>query len=241
MAANGRVLVIIPTYQERANIRRLIPHVLEQAAQVDILVVDDNSPDGTAALVERLAEATPRVHLLKRQRKLGLGTAYLAGFRFALERGYDLALEMDADFSHDPHEIPRFIEAAAEADLIIGSRYIRRGRTQNWPLRRRLLSQCGNLYAHLITGMSVRDATSGYRCLRRALLERLDLDRIASNGYAFQIEIAFRVWKLGMRIREIPIVFVDREAGQSKLDRRIVCEALWGLWRLRLLALMGRL
>ncbi len=241
MAANGRVLVIIPTYQERENIRRLVPRVLEQAAQVDILVVDDNSPDGTAVLAERLAEATPRVHLLKRARKLGLGTAYLAGFRFALEQGYDLALEMDADFSHDPREIPRFIEAAAEADLIIGSRYIRRGRTQNWPLRRRLLSQCGNLYAHLITGMSVRDATSGYRCFRRTLLERLDFDRIASNGYVFQIEIAYRVWKLGMRIREIPIVFADRRAGRSKLDRHIVYEALWGLWRLRLLALMGRL
>ncbi len=241
MAAKGRVLVIIPTYQERENIGQLIPQVLEQAPEVDILVVDDNSPDGTAAVVERLAETTPRVHLLKRECKLGLGTAYLAGFRFALERGYDLAFEMDADFSHDPHEIPKFIEAASEADLIIGSRYVTQGDTQNWPLRRRLLSQWGNLYAHLVTGMSVKDATSGYRCFRRVLLEQLDLDRIASNGYAFQIEIAFRVWKLGLRIREIPIVFADRMAGQSKMDRHIIWEALWGLWRLRLLALIGRL
>lgn len=241
MAAKKRVLVIIPTYDERENINQLIPQVLEQAPEAEILVVDDNSPDGTAALVETLAETTPRVHLLKRERKLGLGTAYLAGFRFALERGYDLAFEMDADFSHDPHEIPKFIEAAEEADLIIGSRYITEGDTLNWPLRRRLLSQLGNLYAHLVTGMSVKDATSGYRCFRRVLLEQLDFDRIASNGYAFQVEIAFRVWKLGLRIREIPIVFADRVAGQSKLDRHIIWEALWGIWRLRLLSLVGRL
>lgn len=240
-SGNRRVLVVIPTYNECDSIIRLIPLVLEQAPELEILVVDDNSPDGTAALVERFAETAPRVHLHKRERKLGLGTAYVAGFRFALERDYDLVLEMDADFSHDPREIPRFIEAAVEADLVIGSRYISEGNTRNWPLRRRLLSQLGNLYAHIVTGMSVRDATSGYRCYRRSLLQRLNLDRISSNGYAFQIEVAFRVWKLGLRIREIPILFVDRVAGQSKLDRRIVWEALWGLWRLRLLSLAHRL
>ncbi len=236
-----RVLVIIPTYNERENIIQLIPLVLEQAAELEVLVIDDNSPDGTSALVEQFAEATSRVHLYERDRKLGLGTAYVAGFHFALEQGYDLALEMDADFSHDPREIPHFIEAAAEADLVIGSRYVTQGDTRNWPLRRRLLSQLGNFYAHIVTGMSVRDATSGYRCFRRSLLQRLDLDRISSNGYAFQIEVAFRVWKLGMRIREIPILFVDRVAGVSKLDRRIIWEALWGLWRLRLLSLAHRL
>lgn len=240
-SANRRVLVVIPTYNECDNITRMIPLVLEQAAELEILVVDDNSPDGTAALVERLAATAPRVHLHKRDRKLGLGTAYVAGFRFALERDYDLVLEMDADFSHDPREIPHFIEAATEADLVIGSRYITQGDTRNWPLRRRLLSQLGNLYAHMVTGMCVRDATSGYRCYRRTLLQRLNLDRISSNGYAFQIEVAFRVWKLDLRIREIPILFVDRVAGQSKLDRRIVWEALWGLWRLRLLSLAHRL
>lgn len=240
-SANRRVLVVIPTYNECDSIIRLIPLVLEQAPELEILVVDDNSPDGTGALVERFAETAPRVHLHKRGRKLGLGTAYVAGFRFALERDYDLVLEMDADFSHDPREIPRFLEAAAEADLVIGSRYITQGNTQNWPVRRRLLSRLGNLYAYIVTGMSVRDATSGYRCYRRSLLQRLNLDRISSNGYAFQIEVAFRVWKLGLRIREIPILFVDRVAGQSKLDRRIVWEALWGLWRLRLLSLAHRL
>jgi dolichol-phosphate mannosyltransferase len=239
--AQKRVLVIIPTYNERENINRLIPQVLEQTAELEILVVDDNSPDGTAASVEETAKETGRVHLIKRPRKLGLGTAYIAGFRFALERGYDLVFEMDADFSHDPREVSNFIEAAKEADLVIGSRYIAQGNTQDWPLRRRLLSQLGNLYAHIVTGMSVKDATSGYRCFRRELLEQLDFDRIASDGYAFQIEVAFRVWKLGLYICEIPIVFADRVAGQSKLDRHIIWEAFWGLWRLRLLSLRGRL
>lgn len=240
-SANRRVLVVIPTCNECDNIIRLIPLVLAQAPELDVLVIDDNSPDGTATLVEKFAETNPRVHLHRRDRKLGLGTAYVVGFRFALERAYDLVLEMDADFSHDPREIPRFLEAAAEADLVIGSRYITQGNTQNWPVRRRLLSRLGNLYAHIVTGLSVRDATSGYRCYRRTLLERLNLDRISSNGYAFQIEVAFRVWKLDLRIREIPILFVDRLAGQSKLDHRIVWEALWGLWRLRLLSLAHRL
>lgn len=239
--AKKRVLVIIPTYNERENVDRLIPQILEQTPELEILVVDDNSPDGTAVSVERFAKNTERVHLIQRPHKLGLGTAYIAGFRYALEQGYDFVFEMDADFSHDPREIPRFITAAKEADLVIGSRYIARGSSQNWPLRRRLLSQLGNLYTHILTGMSVKDATSGYRCLARSLLERLDLNRIASNGYAFQIEVAFRVWKLGLRIREIPIVFADRVAGQSKLDRHIIWEALWGLWRLRLLSLLGRL
>ncbi len=241
MMANRRVIVIIPTYNERENITQLIPLVLEQASELEVLVVDDNSPDGTATVVEEFTETTPRVHLYRRERKLGLGTAYVAGFRFALKWGYDLALEMDADFSHDPREIPHFIEAATEADLVIGSRYTAEGDTQNWPLRRRLLSQTGNLYTHIVTGIPVRDATSGYRCFRCALLGRLDLGRISSNGYGFQIEVAYRVWKLGFRIREIPILFVDRVAGQSKLDRRIVWEALWGLWRLRLLSLAHRL
>jgi dolichol-phosphate mannosyltransferase len=240
-AQRGRIIVIIPTYNERENVTQLIPLVLEQGPELEILVVDDNSPDGTATVVEKFAETTPRVHLRRRERKLGLGTAYVVGLRFALEWGYDLALEMDADFSHDPREIPHFIEAATEADLVIGSRYITQGDTQNWPFRRRLLSEIGNLYARIVTGMPVQDATSGYRCFQRAVLERLDLDRISSNGYAFQIEVAFRVWKLGLRIREIPILFVDRVAGQSKLDRRIIWEALWGLWRLRLLSLAHRL
>lgn len=240
-STSRRILVIIPTYNEYDSIVRLIPLVLEQASDLEVLVVDDNSPDGTVTLVERFVETNPRVHLHKRDRKLGLGTAYVVGFRFALERGYDLILEMDADFSHDPRDIPRFLEAAAEADLVIGSRYIAQGDTQNWPVRRRLLSRLGNLYAHIVTGLSVRDATSGYRCYRRTLLQRLNLDRISSNGYAFQIEVAFRIWKLGLRICEIPILFVDRTAGRSKLDRRIVWEALWGLWRLRLLSLAHRL
>jgi len=241
MTASGRVLVIIPTYNECENIIRLIPLVLEQAPELEVLVVDDNSPDGTATVVEKLAEIMPRVHLHRRARKLGLGTAYVAGFHFALERDYDLVLEMDADFSHDPREITRFLDAAAGADLVIGSRYITHGDTRNWPFPRRLLSQLGNFYARIVTGMFVRDATSGYRCFRRALLQRLDLDRISSNGYAFQIEVAFRVWTLGLRIREIPILFVDRAAGESKLDRRIIWEALWGLWRLRLLSVAHRL
>jgi len=236
-----RPIVVIPTYNERENIRRLIPQVLGQHPQIDILVVDDNSPDGTGQVVQEFAGATPRVRLMQRDRKLGLGTAYIAGFRFAIENKYSFILEMDADFSHAPGEIPAFLHAIQGCDMVIGSRYMQGGATSNWPRRRRWLSVAANLYTRLLTGMSLTDATGGYRCFRREVLEKINVHRVGSNGYVFQIEMAFRVWRQGFRIVEIPIVFANRTEGQSKLDGHIVWEALWTLCKLRVLAAAGRL
>ena len=235
-----RALVIVPTYNERENIERLIERVLAQDARLDILVVDDGSPDGTGQVVEEIGEQNLRVHLLSRPRKMGLGTAYIAGFRWALERGYDLVLEMDADFSHDPLHLPQFLAAVEKSDLVLGSRY-QQGRVTvvNWPIGRLLLSYFANVYARAVTGLPVWDATGGFKCFRREVLESIDFDRVRSNGYAFQIEMSFRAWKKRFRIVEIPIVFVDRTEGTSKMSKSIVREAVWMVWRLRWWALTG--
>jgi dolichol-phosphate mannosyltransferase len=234
-------LIVVPTYNERENIQLLLDQLLSLPFGLDVLVVDDNSPDGTGDLVAARAEHEPRVHLLRRAGKLGLGSAYVAGFRYALEHGAELVFEMDADLSHDPVAIGEFLEAAKEADLVLGSRYLHGVTVVHWPLRRLVLSMGANLYTRVITGLPVRDATGGFKCFRRRALAALDLDRVRSDGYAFQIEITYKVWRLGLRIKEIPITFVDRRAGVSKMDRRIVWEAAWLVWRLRFMRLMGQL
>lgn len=237
-----RGLVIIPTYNESENLPRLVPMVLEQDERLEVLIVDDASPDGTGDVADSLAHREPRVHVMHRAGKLGLGTAYLEGFRWGLDRGYDLLFEMDADFSHDPAHLPQFIEAAREYDLVLGSRYLH-GRVTviNWPIGRLLLSYFANVYARIVTGLPVADATGGYKCFRRTVLESIDLDRVESEGYAFQIEMSLRAWRKGFRIGEIPIVFVDRTLGQSKMSKRIVREAVWKVWKLRLFDMLGRL
>jgi dolichol-phosphate mannosyltransferase len=235
-----RALVIVPTYNERENIRRLIDTVLVQDARIDMLIVDDGSPDGTGALVDEIVAVNDRVHVLHREQKLGLGTAYIAGFRWALARDYTLILEMDADFSHDPIHLPQFLRAVEDADMVLGSRY-QQGRVTvvNWPIARLILSYCANIYARAVTGLPVWDATGGFKCFRRSVLEAIDLDGVRSNGYAFQIEMSFRAWKRNFRIAEIPIVFVDRTEGTSKMSKSIVREAVWMVWRLRWWALRG--
>lgn len=237
-----RALVIVPTYNERENIVRLIQSVLAQDGRLDILVVDDGSPDGTGAIVDEVAATEPRVFVLHRGRKLGLGTAYLAGFRWALERAYEYVFEMDADFSHDPGHLPQFLAAIESADLVLGSRY-RHGKVTvvNWPIARLLLSYGANVYARFVTGLPLYDATGGFKCFRRAVLEAIDLDDVRSNGYGFQIEMSFRAWRKGFRIVEIPIVFHDRTEGESKMSGHIVREAVLMVWRLRWWAIRGRL
>jgi dolichol-phosphate mannosyltransferase len=234
-------LIVVPTYNERENIQPLLDQLLSLPYGLDVLVVDDNSPDRTGDLVAARAALDPRVHLLRRAGKMGLGSAYVAGFRFALEHGAEYVFEMDADFSHDPQAIGDFLEAAKDADLVLGSRYLHGVTVVHWPLRRLVLSYCANLYTRVITGLPVRDATGGFKCFRRRALSALDLGRVNSDGYAFQIEMTYKVWRLGLRIKEIPITFVDRRAGVSKMDRRIVWEAAWLVWRLRFMRLMGQL
>jgi dolichol-phosphate mannosyltransferase len=204
-----------------------------------VLVVDDNSPDGTGELADQLAAENPRVHVLHRGRKEGLGKAYLAGFRWALDCGYDLIFEMDADFSHDPRFLPTFLDAIQDADLVIGSRYKSGVNVINWPISRLLLSIGANQYARLVTGLPLTDSTGGFKCFRRRVLEAIPLERVRSNGYAFQIEMSFLAWRKGFRIREVPIVFTDRVEGQSKMNGKIVREAVWMVWWLRLRSLRG--
>jgi dolichol-phosphate mannosyltransferase len=237
-----RALVIVPTYNERENIAKLITSVLGMDPRLEVLVVDDGSPDSTGDIVEEMAKQSPRVHLLRRARKLGLGTAYIAGFKWSLEKGYDYTFEMDADFSHDPGHLPQFLRAIETADLVLGSRY-RDGKVTvvNWPINRLLLSYFANVYARWVTGLPLWDSTGGFKCYRRTVLATVDLDRVRSNGYAFQIEMSFRAWKRQFRIVEIPIVFVDRTEGTSKMSGSIVREAVWMVWRLRFWAMTGRL
>ncbi|HEX9109174.1 MAG TPA: polyprenol monophosphomannose synthase [Longimicrobiales bacterium] len=238
----GKALVITPTYNERDNIPKLVPLVLAQDPRIEILFIDDNSPDGTGALADEIAAAEPRVHVLHRASKLGLGTAYLAGFKWGIERGYDSLLEMDADFSHDPSHLPQFLEAIQQYDVVIGSRYLdARVTVVNWPIKRLLLSYFANWYARQVTGLPVWDATAGFKCYRRQVLEALPLDRVESTGYAFQIEMKFRAWRRGFLLGEIPIVFVDRTLGESKMSRRIFREAVLKVWKLRWLQLRHRL
>ncbi len=236
-----RALVVVPTYNERENIARLIATTLAADERLDVLVVDDGSPDGTGPIVEEIAAHETRVHLIQRGSKLGLGTAYLAGFQWALARDYEYIFEMDADFSHDPAHLPRFLEAARDADLVLGSRYIEgRVTVVNWPISRLILSYSANIYARVVTGLPLFDSTGGFKCFRRRVLEGIDLASVRSNGYAFQIEMSFRARRKGFRLREIPIIFTDRSQGESKMSGHIVREAIWMVWRLRYWALRGR-
>jgi dolichol-phosphate mannosyltransferase len=235
-------LVIIPTYNERENIGRMIDRLLDLPLGLEVLVVDDGSPDGTGDLVATRAASDGRVHLIRRAAKLGLGSAYRDGFRYALDRGAEYVFEMDADFSHDPDGIPALLEAARDADLVLGSRYLDGQVTVvNWPLGRLILSYSANLYTRIVTGLPVYDATGGFKCFRRRALEAVRLDRVRSDGYAFQIEMSYKLWRKGFRIVEIPIVFTDRVAGISKMNRRIIWEAAGLVWRLRFADLFGRL
>jgi len=240
-ALPDRALVIVPTYNERFNIARLIPAILAQDPSLEVLVVDDGSPDGTGAIVDAIAANNSRVDVIHREGKLGLGTAYIEGFRWALERKYDLVFEMDADFSHNPELLPEFLQMIKEADVVLGSRY-QDGRVNvvNWPMSRLFLSYAANVYARAVTGLPISDTTGGFKCFRRNVLESIDLNSVKSNGYAFQIEMSFRAWKRGFRLIEIPIIFVDRTEGVSKMSKKIVREAVWMVWRLRWWGLIGR-
>jgi dolichol-phosphate mannosyltransferase len=238
-----KILVVIPTYNEKENLSRLVPQVLDLDPDLQVLVVDDASPDGTGVLADELSRTTGRVHALHRAGKLGLGSAYVEGFRWALANtDARFIFEMDADFSHDPKYLPDMLRVAEteDADLVVGSRYLGGGvNVVNWPIRRLILSYGANLYARLVTGLPIQDATGGYKCFRRRVLESIDLGRVRSDGYGFQIEMNFHSWKRGFRIREIPIVFVDRHSGSSKMDRKIIYEAFWLVWKLRFTSLWG--
>jgi len=237
----SRVLVIMPTYNEAENIEAIAKQVLAQDPRIELLVVDDGSPDGTGKLADSMAATEPRIHVIHREGKLGLGTAYVRGFRWAIEQGYDAVCEMDADFSHDPTVLPELIKGAEEHDLVIGSRYKTGVNVVNWPLSRLLLSYGASMYTRMITGMPVKDPTSGFKCFRRSTLEALDLDKLRSGGYSFQIEVNFKVWRRGLSILEVPIIFVDRFQGRSKMSKAIVREAIWMVWKLKLAALIGRI
>lgn len=226
-------LVIIPTYNERENLPGIVPAVLAVDARVDILVVDDHSPDGTGQVADELAAADPRVHVLHRTGKQGLGKAYLAAFQWGLARPYKLLVEMDADFSHHPSYLPPLLDAAREADLVIGSRYVPGGGTRNWGVARRVISRGGSAYARAVLGIDVRDLTSGFKCFQRRVLETLDLAAVTTSGYGFQIELTYRALRAGFKVREIPIIFEDRRIGASKMTRAIFLEALTAMWKIR--------
>ena len=227
-------LIVVPTYDEAANLPRLIEAIHGVVHHAHVLVVDDGSPDGTGAIADALAERDGRVHVLHREGKQGLGTAYIAGFRWALARSYTRVLEMDADFSHRPEHLPALLETTERYDMAVGSRYVRGGGTQGWPLRRVALSRCGNLYSRLVLGLPYKDVTGGFRCFRADALRAIDLGAIRSVGYGFQVELLYRVHRAGLRIGETPITFPDRSEGESKMSGDIVQEALIGVWRLRL-------
>ncbi|MEE9448982.1 MAG: polyprenol monophosphomannose synthase [Ignavibacteriaceae bacterium] len=237
--AEKKSIVIIPTFNEMENIPKLIPEVLSKDEGIEILVVDDSSPDGTAAYVENLMQGNDKIHLIKRDYKMGLGTAYITGFKYALERSFDYIFEMDADFSHDPKEIVIFLNEIKNYDLVLGSRYVSGVNVVNWPMHRLILSYSANIYTKIITGLHVKDATGGYKCFRREVLEAINLDEIKSNGYAFQIEMTFKAWKKGFKIKEIPIIFIDRVKGSSKMSKKIVREAVMRVWKLRIRNMLG--
>jgi len=237
---NKKALVVMPTYNEKENLEAITKKILETIPSLNILIVDDNSPDGTGQIADALAKQEKRIFVLHRNRKEGLGRAYLAGFRWGLDHGYDYLLEMDADFSHDPKYLSAMLDAADHADLVIGSRYARGVNVVNWPMSRLLLSYCGNLYVRLIIGLPIADATAGFKCFRRQTLEAIDFKRVGSSGYSFQIEVNFICWKKGFRIKEVPIVFVDRELGTSKMSTGIIKEALLLLWKLKIIGLFRK-
>jgi dolichol-phosphate mannosyltransferase len=230
----NKTLVVVPTFNERDNLPPLTQRLLALPAQVDLLVVDDNSPDGTGKLADELAGTHPSIHVLHRAEKSGLGRAYIAGFKWALERDYEFVFEMDGDFSHNPDDIPMFLEAARDADLVLGSRYLNGIRIINWPLSRLMLSKCAAKYVKVITGMPFTDPTGGFKCFRRHALQAINLDAVRSNGYSFQIEMTHKLWRQGMKVVEVPIIFTDRFQGHSKMSGHIVREALIMVWRLLL-------
>lgn len=234
-------LVIIPTYNEIDNIEKVLNALINlKIPNLDILVIDDNSPDGTADLIERYKKNIPQVSIIKRAAKLGLGTAYIAGFKYAIENGYDYIFEMDADSSHDPNEIPNFLKAIEKADLVIGSRYVTGVNVINWPLSRLFISVMANKYSQIITGMPIHDCTSGFKCFKRKVLETIPLDEISSSGYSFQIEMNFKAWRRDFIIKEIPIIFYDRTVGSSKMSKRIIMEAIFIVWKLKISSFFGR-
>ncbi len=233
------ILAIIPTYNEKKNVRKVIDLVLAQDPRIAILVVDDNSPDGTGEVVSRITSREPRVNLLARKGKLGLGTAYVAGFKHGLENGYDAVVEIDADLSHNPQDLPRMFKLAEKAHFVIGSRYVKGVNVVNWPLQRLLLSYLASMYSRFVTGMPYRDLTAGFAVIRREVLEAINLERIRSNGYAFQIEVKYLAWRKRFNIVECPIIFTERVEGHSKMNKRIVFEAIWMVWKLRLGSIFG--
>lgn len=234
-----KALVIIPTYNEKNNIKTVIEKLNALPLSVDILVIDDNSPDGTGALVQSLQAQYPNLHLIQRAGKLGLGTAYVMGFRWALERDYEYILEMDADLSHNPDDVPRLIEECVSGnDLVIGSRYCKGVNVINWPIKRLILSYGANKYTRMITGLPIKDATAGFKCFHRRVLESIDLSRVKSSGYSFQIEMNFRAWAKGFKLKEIPIIFIERSEGLSKMSKNIVYEAVFMVWKLKILQIL---
>ena len=241
MTHTQRALIIFPTYNERENIEKIVHAVLPLDPRIHVLIVDDNSPDGTGDIADHLAQEQEKVFVLHRQNKDGLGRAYIAGFRWAIERKFDYIFEMDADFSHGPEYIKDFLREIKEYDLVLGSRYISGVNVINWPIMRLLLSYYANVYTRIVTGLPLRDATGGFKCFRREVLEAIELEDVHANGYSFQIEISMRAWKKGFKLKEIPIVFVDRIAGTSKMSKKIVREAVWMVWRLRLKSMFGKL
>jgi len=238
---NKKALIIIPTYDELDNLPKLLPKVLSQDEIIDVLIVDDNSPDGTADWVENEIKKSSQIKLIKREKKMGLGTAYIAGFKYAIENNYDYIFEMDADFSHDPKELPKFLEEIKNSDLVLGSRYKDGVNVVNWPMRRLMLSVFANFYSRVVTGLPVHDATGGFKCFRKEVLQAIDLDKVKSNGYAFQIEMTFKAWKKGFKIKELSIVFTDRVKGTSKMSKKIVREAIIMVWKLRFASMFGLL
>ncbi|BEH10215.1 MULTISPECIES: polyprenol monophosphomannose synthase [Geobacter] len=236
-----RTVVVIPTYNERDTIERLINDVLAQDKDIHVLVVDDNSPDGTGEIVDRLSEGMGRVHVLHRPGKMGLGSAYRQGFAAALAMGADFIVEMDADYSHDPATLPRFLEAMEGCDLVIGSRYLNGISVVNWPIRRLMLSYFANWYTRLVTGLRIMDCTSGFKCFHRRVIESIDMSTIRSDGYSFQIEMNYRCVEKGFQVKEIPIIFIDRRSGSSKMSKKIVREAVFMVWKLKLGSFFGAL
>lgn len=236
-----KAIVIIPTYNEAENIRAIIERVLTRGENIDILIIDDNSPDGTGDIVGKITEQNDRVNIIRREAKLGLGSAYITGFRYALENGYDAVIEMDGDFSHNPDDLPAMLETLEDADAVVGSRYVNGVSVVYWPFRRLLLSYLASLYVRVITGMRIKDPTAGFICYSRKALESIDFGRIMSDGYSFQIEMKYRLWVKKFKIKELPIIFIDRVKGHSKMSKKIVYEAVWMVWKLKMKAILKKL
>lgn len=232
-------VVIIPTYNEIDNISKMVHAVFNINPDFSILIIEDGSPDGTAKVVKEMQKSFSRLHMIERKGKLGLGTAYITGFKWAIEKGFDYIFEMDCDFSHPPEELPNLLAAAQENDLVIGSRYIGGIRIINWPFRRLLLSYCASIYTRFITGIPIQDTTGGFKCFKRSTLQALNLDRVLSNGYSFQLELNYKVWAKGLKIKEVPIIFYERRDGQSKMSGKIIHEAIFAVFKLRLRKMFG--